>query len=73
MVNIITCNFIFKLQYLLTLKLPYCDVLDIMQGMQLMPLDALSFLKVQTFVNLLEATFPIIQKTSFLYNELLVW
>ncbi|XP_057320493.1 vacuolar fusion protein CCZ1 homolog [Microplitis mediator] len=59
--------------YLPSLKLNHRDILDIYQGLQFLPLDKITFLKVQCFMNLIEATFPQIKYTAFLYNDQLVW
>ncbi|XP_043465825.1 vacuolar fusion protein CCZ1 homolog isoform X2 [Leptopilina heterotoma] len=59
--------------YLLSLKLNNSDILDIFQGLQFLPLDKATFLRVQCFMNLLEATFPLVKYTAFLYNDQLVW
>lgn len=63
----------FALQYLKTLKLANCDILNIFSGIQYLPLDKQTFLNVQCFVNLLECNFPVIKYTAFLYNEHLIW
>ncbi|XP_021927483.1 vacuolar fusion protein CCZ1 homolog isoform X2 [Zootermopsis nevadensis] len=60
-------------RYLLTLKLNHSDILDIFQGIQFLPLDKQTFLHVQCFVNLIEATFAQVKYTAFLYNDQLVW
>ncbi|XP_063221463.1 vacuolar fusion protein CCZ1 homolog isoform X2 [Bacillus rossius redtenbacheri] len=59
--------------YLTTLKLNHCDILDVFQGIQFLPLDKQTFLRVQCFVNLVEAMFPRVRHTAFLYNDQLVW
>ncbi|KAJ8881119.1 hypothetical protein PR048_017592 [Dryococelus australis] len=60
-------------RYLMTLKLNHCDILDVFQGIQFLPLDKQTFLRVQCFVNLVEAMFSQVQHTAFLYNDQLVW
>lgn len=60
-------------QYLLTIKLNNTDVLDIFQGLQFLPLDKVTFLRVQCFMNQVEAAFPQVKYTAFFYNEQLVW
>ncbi|XP_063221462.1 vacuolar fusion protein CCZ1 homolog isoform X1 [Bacillus rossius redtenbacheri] len=60
-------------RYLTTLKLNHCDILDVFQGIQFLPLDKQTFLRVQCFVNLVEAMFPRVRHTAFLYNDQLVW
>jgi len=60
-------------QYLLSLKLNNSDILDVFQGLQFLPLDKTTFLKVQCFMNLVEAMFTQIKYTAFLYNDQVVW
>lgn len=69
-VNVIYVNLF---QYLKTLKLAHCDILNIFSGIQYLPLDKQTFLNVQCFINLLECNYPIIKHTAFLYNEHLIW
>nr|XP_023019873.1 vacuolar fusion protein CCZ1 homolog [Leptinotarsa decemlineata] len=64
---------IFYRTYLQSLKLPQADILNVFCGIQYLPLDKQTFLKVQCFVNLLESTFPIVPHTAFFYNEHLIW
>ena len=63
----------FYSKYLLTLKLPAGDILDVFNGISFLPLDKNTYLRIQCFINNLEASFPFIKYTSFLYNEKLVW
>ncbi|XP_076310218.1 vacuolar fusion protein CCZ1 isoform X2 [Tachypleus tridentatus] len=63
----------FYKKYLPVLKLSQADLLDVYQGIHFLPLDKYAFLKVQCFVNLLEANFSHIKYTAFLYNDQLVW
>jgi len=60
-------------QYLLSLKLNNSDILDVFQGLQFLPLDKITFLKVQCFMNLVEAMFTQVKYTAFLYNDQVVW
>lgn len=60
-------------RYLLTLKLPNCDILDTFSGISFLPLDKNTYLQVQCFINLLESSFPAVKYTAFLYNDQLVW
>lgn len=60
-------------RYLQTLKLSNADVLDVFQGIYFLPLDKNNFLKIQFFINQLEAMFPQIKYVAFLYNDQLVW
>ncbi|XP_011503777.1 PREDICTED: vacuolar fusion protein CCZ1 homolog [Ceratosolen solmsi marchali] len=63
----------FYSRYLLSLKLNNSDILDIFHGLVFLPLDKITFLRVQCFMNLIEATFPQVKYTAFLYNNQLVW
>ncbi|XP_014214259.1 vacuolar fusion protein CCZ1 homolog [Copidosoma floridanum] len=63
----------FYSRYLLSIKLSNSDILDIFQGLQFLPLDKLTFLRVQSFMNLVEATYPQVKYTAFLYNDQVVW
>ncbi|XP_074648417.1 vacuolar fusion protein CCZ1 homolog [Tubulanus polymorphus] len=60
-------------RYLLTLKLNTCDLLDVFNGIHFLPLDKNTYLQIQCFINNLEATFPQIHYSAFLYNDQLVW
>ena len=68
-----TCCAISVLQYFLGLKLGQADILDIFNGIHFLPLDKNTYLRIQCFINLLEANFPQITYTAFLYNDQLVW
>lgn len=63
----------FYTRYLQTLRLENGDILDIFSGIHFMPLDKNTYLRVQCFINLLEAMFPVVKYTAFLYNDQLVW
>lgn len=63
----------FYVRFLQTLRLPQGDILDIFSGIHFMPLDKNTYLHVQCFINLLEASFSSIKYTAFLYNDQLVW
>ncbi|CAK9826959.1 Vacuolar fusion protein CCZ1 homolog [Anthophora retusa] len=63
----------FYSRYLLSLNLNNSDILDIFQGLQFLPLDKITFLKVQCFMNLVEAMFSQVKYTAFLYNDQIVW
>lgn len=63
----------FYSKYLLTLKLPQGDILDVFNGIHFLPLDKNTYLRIQCFINSLEAAFPFVKYTAFLYNEKLVW
>ncbi|CAD7083480.1 unnamed protein product [Hermetia illucens] len=64
---------VFYSKYLLTIKLKSCDILDVVQSIQYLPLERMLFLRIHTFINMIEETFPRIQKCIFLYNDQLVW
>lgn len=64
---------IFYLRYLPTIKLHQVDLLDVFQGIQYLPLERHAYLKIQCFINLIEATFRQVKHTAFLYNDQLVW
>lgn len=55
------------------MKLAHADILNVFCGIQYLPLDELTFLKVQCLINALECDFPIIEHTAFLYNDHLIW
>ncbi|CAN8008348.1 unnamed protein product [Ixodes pacificus] len=55
------------------LRLQHADILDIFRGIQFLPLDKHSFLKVQCFINHLESRFRQLKYSVFLCNDLLVW
>uniref|UniRef100_A0A1B6CC35 CCZ1/INTU/HSP4 first Longin domain-containing protein n=1 Tax=Clastoptera arizonana TaxID=38151 RepID=A0A1B6CC35_9HEMI len=60
-------------RYLPRLRLQHCDILDVFQGVQFLPLDKQTFLHIQCFANLIESTFADIDYIAFLYNERLIW
>ncbi|XP_071964708.1 vacuolar fusion protein CCZ1 homolog isoform X2 [Antedon mediterranea] len=60
-------------RYISTLKLSQCDILDVHAGIQFLPLDKNTYLRIQCFINLIEANFSRIKHTAFLYNDHLVW
>ncbi|XP_076264681.1 vacuolar fusion protein CCZ1 isoform X2 [Rhynchophorus ferrugineus] len=64
---------IFFSAYLKTLKLENADILNVFAGVQYLPLDKQTFLKVQCFVNKLESTWECIEQITFLYNEHVIW
>lgn len=63
----------FYSRYLLTLRLNMSDILEIHNGIQFLPLDKNTYLRIQCFINLIEATFSQIKYSAFLYNDQLVW
>uniref|UniRef100_UPI00358DE924 vacuolar fusion protein CCZ1 homolog isoform X1 n=1 Tax=Myxine glutinosa TaxID=7769 RepID=UPI00358DE924 len=60
-------------RYLLTLRLQQCDLIDTLGGISFFPLDKMTYLKIQSFISMVEFSFAHIQFTAFLYNEQLVW
>jgi len=60
-------------RYLLNLRLPSADLLDVFSGIHFLPLDKTTFLRIQCFINAVEEKFPAVKYTAFLYNNLLVW
>lgn len=60
-------------QYLQTLHLQSCDLLDIFGGISFFPLDKMTYLKIQSFVNRVEESLSLIKYTAFLYNDQLIW
>ncbi|KAK9881558.1 hypothetical protein WA026_016435 [Henosepilachna vigintioctopunctata] len=64
---------IFYSAYLKSLKLAHADILNIFSGIQYLPLDKLTFLKVQCLINGLECDYPQVTHTAFLYNDHLIW
>ncbi|RZF48761.1 hypothetical protein LSTR_LSTR014425 [Laodelphax striatellus] len=60
-------------KYLHSLHLEHCDILDVFQGVQFLPLDKTTFLQVQCFVNHVQVAFSNIEFSIFLFNEHLVW
>ncbi|XP_058833549.1 vacuolar fusion protein CCZ1 homolog [Topomyia yanbarensis] len=60
-------------KYILQLKLKDCDVLDALGSVQYLPLNQLLFLRVQNFINMIEATFEPIKQCIFLYDEHIIW
>lgn len=60
-------------KYLPNLDLRNSDILDTFQGINFLPLDKRTYLRIQCFLNLLEESFACIKYTVFLFNEHLVW
>ena len=59
-------------KYLSTLRIDHPDILDVFNGMHYLPLERILYLKVQSFVNRLEANIPEIKHTIMLYNYQLI-
>lgn len=49
------------------------DLVDSFNGIQFLPLDKNTYLRVQCFVNLTESEFDAIKYTAFVYHDHLVW
>nr|XP_009450766.3 vacuolar fusion protein CCZ1 homolog B isoform X1 [Pan troglodytes] len=60
-------------RYLQTLHLQSCDLLDIFGGISFFPLDKMTYLKIQSFINRMEESLNIVKYTAFLYNDQLIW
>lgn len=63
----------FVFQYLQTLHLQSSDLLDVFGGISFFPLDKMTYLKIQSFVNRVEESLSLIKYTAFLYNDQLIW
>ncbi|KAF7242877.1 hypothetical protein EYD10_10657 [Varanus komodoensis] len=60
-------------RYLQTLHLQSCDLLDVFCGISFFPLDKMTYLKIQSFINKMEESLSIVKYTAFLYNDQLIW
>uniref|UniRef100_A0A6I8S8S5 CCZ1 homolog B, vacuolar protein trafficking and biogenesis associated n=1 Tax=Xenopus tropicalis TaxID=8364 RepID=A0A6I8S8S5_XENTR len=60
-------------RYLQTLHLHSCDLLDVFGGISFFPLDKMTYLKIQSFINRIEESLNIVKYTAFLYNDQLIW
>lgn len=49
------------------------DLADAFLGIQFLPLDKLSFLKVRSLVSHVEQTFPWINSITILYQDQIIW
>lgn len=67
------CVLLSGFQYLQTLHLQSCDLLDVFGGISFFPLDKMTYLKIQSFVNRVEESLSLIKYTAFLYNDQLIW
>ncbi|XP_005998421.1 vacuolar fusion protein CCZ1 homolog isoform X1 [Latimeria chalumnae] len=63
----------FFYRYLQTLHLKSCDLLDVFGGISFFPLDKMTYLKIQSFVNKVEENLDLVKYTAFLYNDQLIW
>uniref|UniRef100_A0A668AE01 CCZ1 homolog, vacuolar protein trafficking and biogenesis associated n=2 Tax=Myripristis murdjan TaxID=586833 RepID=A0A668AE01_9TELE len=50
-----------------------CDLLDVFGGISFFPLDKMTYLKIQSFVNRVEESLSLVKYTAFLYNDQLIW
>ena len=66
-------NFFFMLQHLQMMPLEDADLADAFLGIQFLPMDKLSFLKVRSLVSHVEQTFPCITSTTVLYQDQIIW
>ncbi|KAG8433074.1 hypothetical protein GDO86_017379 [Hymenochirus boettgeri] len=60
-------------RFLQTLHLQSCDLLDVFGGISFFPLDKMTYLKIQSFINRVEESLNIVKYTAFLYNDQLIW
>ncbi|XP_065202238.1 vacuolar fusion protein CCZ1 homolog [Planococcus citri] len=64
----------FFTRYLPVLKIANCDIIDVFEGMQFLPLDKKTYLHAQSFMNLFQSTFgDEIHYAMFLVRQHLVW
>ncbi|KAM7430052.1 vacuolar fusion protein ccz1 [Porites harrisoni] len=63
----------FYTSYLQTLNFSQFDLLDVFSGINFLPVDKTTFLRIQSFINVIEHSFSQIRYTAFLYSEKLVW
>ena len=49
------------------------DLADSFLGIQFLPLDKLSFLKVRSIVSNIEQIFPFVNSTTVLYQDQVIW
>lgn len=60
-------------QHLQLMPLEDADLADAFLGIQFLPLDKLSFLKVRSLVSHIEQTFPWVTATTVLYQDQVMW
>ncbi|KAL5473104.1 hypothetical protein EMCRGX_G027549 [Ephydatia muelleri] len=63
----------FYSKYINAVEVSKLDIFSVLQGIQFLPLDKIMYLKVHSFVNLIETTFRNILHSVFLYGDQLVW
>lgn len=66
-------SFTFLLQHLPRMPVENADLADSYLGIQFLPLDKLSFLKVQSLVNHIEQKFLCVNSTTVLYQDQVIW
>lgn len=60
-------------RYLATIDFSQVDILSVFSGIHFLPLDKNTFLKVSSFINLLELKYSAIKYTVFMYDDQMVW
>jgi hypothetical protein len=60
-------------EYIRSIDFGRGDLVDSFNGIQFLPLDKNTYLRVQCFVNLTESEFPAIKYSAFVYHDHLVW
>ncbi|XP_046854932.1 vacuolar fusion protein CCZ1 homolog [Xenia sp. Carnegie-2017] len=63
----------FFARYLGTIDFSKVDILSVFSGIQFLPLDKTTFLKISCFMNLIEHKFSSIKYTVFMYDDQIVW
>ncbi|CAG0880292.1 unnamed protein product [Cyprideis torosa] len=63
----------FYSKYVQTIDLEQADITDMLQGLQFLPLDKYSFLRISSLVNAVEEAFPMVSNSVFLLDDLLIW
>lgn len=63
----------FYSKHLQMMPLEDADLADAFLGIQFLPMDKLSFLKVRSLVSHVEQTFPCITSTTVLYQDQIIW
>lgn len=59
--------------YIRLMQIHRYSILNSLDGIQFLPIDSQSFLRVQRCVNLAENVFPTIESTMILYQHFLIW
>ncbi|RDD36569.1 Vacuolar fusion protein CCZ1-like protein [Trichoplax sp. H2] len=63
----------FFTRFIKSIKLAQQDLQDVLQGIRFLPLGKQQFLKVQQFINLIEANFSNITYAQLLFDDQLIW